>query len=187
MDLPSGLTFRFRTRSILLATSIKGRSDPRSCLKWYMVSSTDSNEATSSTEYTKTKASKKPPPTLSYTMQNNRSISATQFYLCLGILHKFWYQRTILVLYYELKFSSISNEEESLRGKRVDQKKCYNSKSYESVLSKLKKKWEVEKNLATWAWTSRNSREDSSPSKRTETLMVSLSSSKNEKRKKKKH
>lgn len=81
MDLPSGLTFRFRTRSILLATSIKGRSDPRSCLKWYMVSSTDSNEATSSTEYTKTKASKKPPPTLSYTMQNNRSISIKKSYL----------------------------------------------------------------------------------------------------------
>lgn len=65
IHLPSGLTFRFRTRSILLATSMKGRSDPRSCLKWCMVSSTDSNEATSSTEYTRTKASKKPPPTLS--------------------------------------------------------------------------------------------------------------------------
>lgn len=63
LNVPSDVTFRLRTRSILLATRIIGRSDPKSCLSLRMASSALSNVVTSSTENTKMKASKKLSPT----------------------------------------------------------------------------------------------------------------------------
>lgn len=63
LNVPSDVTFRLRTRSILLATRTIGRSDPKSCLSLRMASSALSNVSTSSTENTKMKASKKLSPT----------------------------------------------------------------------------------------------------------------------------
>ena len=105
---------------------MKGRSDPRSCLRWYMVSSTASNDVTSSTEYTKTNASKNPPPIFS------------------------------------CKFD---DKKPQLTNYPLDKKK------QRCGQGNLKKK-------LTSAWTSKNSKEDSSPSNSTDTLIESPFSSK---------